>query len=646
MPVVVIFSVAADVAVIVVCGNVDVASGGIVVDGDDGVAVKTQATPLDEYVNTPDPVFSWRRIQTYPQSLYTFYVLNMTSQQWFDDSFSTQPIWWHYVTITVPKVIRRSKTAFLMIDGGSNNNSPPTGDITTELAVISGSITASVRQIPNQNIRFLSDPTNSFRNEDSLIAWTWKKFMDTNGSDPRVLLRFPMTKAVVRAMDTVQQFLEQERLVVPQEFVIGGASKRGWTAWTAAAVDNKRVVAAIPIVMDLLNLRPNMMSHYRSLGGWTFAFNDYYAMNITRYMNNPNFDKLAQMVDPYSYFDRYTKTKIFQLQGAGDEFFLPDCEDFFWNDLQKATGGSYLRRVPNTGHNIAGYEDSLISFYLSIADKEILPSMKWTRTVNGTHGVIRAVIDFGAGQPKPTAVTAYQARTGDTLKRDFRQAKLSQSGNVVGTGVVWANAAVQIEAQTGTTTTVAIAVSIPSNGYWIATFIQATFPGRDATTLSLTTESLILPNTYPVSECNDEECYAKLVRIEHTSESITLQWARPQIDGGNPVRGYLIEKKEKETDRWIPVNREPVAGTEYIVPGLVDGKEYEFRVAAVNRAGPREYAKTEGPIQARPPDIAPHAVGFSAFSPKEIIVRAGEDLKTTVPFVDSPLRGALVSVNF
>jgi hypothetical protein len=26
-------------------------------------------------------------------------------------------------------------------------------------------------------------------------------------------------------------------------------------AWTTAAVDNKRVVAAVPIVMDLLNLR-------------------------------------------------------------------------------------------------------------------------------------------------------------------------------------------------------------------------------------------------------------------------------------------------------------------------------------------------------------------------------------------------------
>ncbi len=40
---------------------------------------------------------------------------------------------------------------------------------------------------------------------------------------------------------------------------------------------------------------------------------------------------------------------------------------------------------------------------------------------------------------------------------------------------------------------------------------------------------------------------------------------------------------------FFRVNREPVSGVEYTIPNLVDGKEYEFRVAAVNKAGPGEF---------------------------------------------------------
>ena len=42
--------------------------------------------------------------------------------------------------------------------------------------------------------------------------------------------------------------------------------------------------------------------------------------------------------------------------------------------------------------------------------------MTWTRTINATHGIIRAVVDFNAGKPKATTVSAYQVRTSDTLR--------------------------------------------------------------------------------------------------------------------------------------------------------------------------------------------------------------------------------------
>lgn len=48
--------------------------------------------------------------------------------------------------------------------------------------------------------------------------------------------------------------------------------------------------------------------------------------------------------------------------------------------------------------------------------KSTLPSMKWTRSINGTHGFIHAVVDLSNGQPQPTDITAYQARTSDSLR--------------------------------------------------------------------------------------------------------------------------------------------------------------------------------------------------------------------------------------
>lgn len=38
-----------------------------------------------------------------------------------------------------------------------------------------------------------------------------------------------------------------------EEFYVGGESKRGWTTWLTAAVD-RRVKAAIPVVMDLMGM--------------------------------------------------------------------------------------------------------------------------------------------------------------------------------------------------------------------------------------------------------------------------------------------------------------------------------------------------------------------------------------------------------
>ncbi|CAF3613982.1 unnamed protein product [Rotaria sp. Silwood1] len=215
-------------------------------------------------------------------------------------------------------------------------------------------------------------------------------------------------------MDVVQQFATQLGIPVPETFVISGASKRGWTTWTTAAVDNVRVIGAIPIVMDMADFQKSLHHHFRSLNGWTFAFKDYFELNITSYVDNPNLLKMSQIIDPYYYFDRYAKVKILQIQSSGDEFFLLDNEDTFWQELQLATGGTYLRRLPNADHSCAGHEISLFwtmrSFYLSIYENKPLPSLRWMKTSNNTHGYIRAIVDFSVG-PRPMSAYGYHART-------------------------------------------------------------------------------------------------------------------------------------------------------------------------------------------------------------------------------------------
>lgn len=127
--------------------------------------------------------------------------------------------------------------------------------LTTMLAASTGAVAANLKQIPNQPILFQADPSKKSRDEDAIIAWTWKTFIE-NTSDPEILLRMPMTKAVVRAMDTITSFVQDTRGSVVDKFFVAGASKRGWTTWTTAAVD-KRVIGIAPIVMDLLNIYSN-----------------------------------------------------------------------------------------------------------------------------------------------------------------------------------------------------------------------------------------------------------------------------------------------------------------------------------------------------------------------------------------------------
>jgi PhoPQ-activated pathogenicity-related protein len=63
-------------------------------------------------------------------------------------------------------------------------------------------VVTELKMIPNQPLTFSDDKKS--RTEDEFIAYTWDKFLKTG--DETWPARLPMTKAAVRAMDTVISF--------------------------------------------------------------------------------------------------------------------------------------------------------------------------------------------------------------------------------------------------------------------------------------------------------------------------------------------------------------------------------------------------------------------------------------------------------
>ena len=84
------------------------------------------------------------------------------------------------------------------------------------------------------------------------------------------------------------------------------------------------------------------------------------------------------------------------------------------------------------------------------------------------------------------------------------------------------------------------------------------------------------------------------------STSCTVTYQPPLSDGGSPVTGYQVERQTPGS-RWIRVTKEPVAGLSCAVADLLDGNEYEFRVAAENRAGLGEFGAVTPRITAKNP---------------------------------------------
>jgi PhoPQ-activated pathogenicity-related protein len=300
---------------------------------------------LGDYVRKPEPAFAWKLNGKIEQAGGRIYDLHFVSQTW-------QGITWeHQLQVYQPASAAPNATMLLWVTGGSAT--PTNISLGLELARKIGAPVAFLYHIPNQPL------LEGKLREDDLIAETFVRYLKTR--DENWPLLFPMVKSVVKAMDVLQAFGGKEWNKPVESFIVSGASKRGWTTWLTAAVD-QRVRAIAPMVIDTLNMRAQMPRQLEAFGAYSARLAPYTSRGLVPIPDTPEGNRLVSMIDPWAYREKLKMPKLI-VNGTNDFYWATDALNLYWNDLPEKKWALY---VPNAGHDLRRQDgtDSNTSAYV------------------------------------------------------------------------------------------------------------------------------------------------------------------------------------------------------------------------------------------------------------------------------------------
>uniref|UniRef100_A0A7M4FZZ4 Titin n=1 Tax=Crocodylus porosus TaxID=8502 RepID=A0A7M4FZZ4_CROPO len=119
--------------------------------------------------------------------------------------------------------------------------------------------------------------------------------------------------------------------------------------------------------------------------------------------------------------------------------------------------------------------------------------------------------------------------------------------------------------------------------------------------------------------------------------SITLQWTKPEYDGGSKITGYSVEKRDLPEGRWMKASFTNIIETQFTVTGLTEDQRYEFRVIAKNAAGAiSKPSDSTGPITAKDEVELPR-ISMDPKYKEAIVVNAGETFRLEADVHGKPL---------
>lgn len=327
----------------------------------------TPETALKSYINNGDKTFAYEVKDSLKLDGVTMYNILLTSQKW------REFVWKHQLTVFVPDHIDYDG-ALLFITGGSVKDGEPNWSkddrywsVFAKMSKQNKAVSAIIKQVPNQ-------PIIGTMTEDELISYTLHNYK--NDKDYSWPLLFPMVKSAVRGMDAIQDFTKKTSNKNVNRFVISGASKRGWTTWLSSAIDDKRVAAIGPMVIDMLNMPATLSYQYKTYGDYSIQIEDYTKLGIAQDIASDDGKALQAMIDPYSYRANLTVPKMIFI-GTNDEYWTLDAIKFSWKDIP---GKNMIHLVPNAGHNLGGGEqafEALNGFFATTLRNIEYPVLTW-----------------------------------------------------------------------------------------------------------------------------------------------------------------------------------------------------------------------------------------------------------------------------
>ena len=171
----------------------------------------------------------------------------------------------------------------------------------------------------------------------------------------------------------------------------------------------------MPIVIVMLNVSDSFKHHFSVYGAYSLAVIDYVNSGNVNWIGTKEWDALMDLVEPYEYRDRLELPK-FLLNSTGDEFFLPDSSQFYWDYL---VGEKHVRYVPNSNHSMDGTDifDSIDAWYHAIVHNVKMPRYSWNLADDGTITV--------SSLDEPLEVLLWQAHNPND--RNFTQAVIGRA---------------------------------------------------------------------------------------------------------------------------------------------------------------------------------------------------------------------------